>query len=197
MIYLQLYLPSFKKMIPDDSGRLSRQQIEQLLYSLLQTYASLCGIYSASWGGIQYSQTSEVKDIKRAIKHEDKYLKHLTPEPQLDPHVLIQKGDFAVCKAHLMNYGIVDNSFLKEGVDFKYEFFEPYMDHVTIFNWGYEGLEGLPEDFFKRFSNLVQFQLEAMAKFKKLPEGIGSAKKLRVCIKVPGTYDLDTLFCLH
>lgn len=170
-------------MIPDEEGKLSRGHIEHLLHNMIHVYASLCGIYAASWGSVQYSPMSDVRVVKKSIKHNDHSLVPVTPEVQLSPHVLTQIGSSAVCKAHKMSYGV---SISNQAADlqFKYDYFEPYMEHVTMFYWAHENLEKLPEDFFQKFSQLIHFQLgdssSMLKKFKTLPEGIGSAENLKV-----------------
>lgn len=170
-------------MIPDHDGKLSRAQIEDLLYSMLQTYTSLCGIYAASWGGITFAQMNDMRPIRKAIKHADTHF--VTPENEnyLNPHVLIDNYGFCVCKAHFMN--TCSDEFTSDELQFKYEYFEPYNELVTMFNWTHSKLTMLPEDFFKQFPNLLIFHLGypgmKMSEFKSLPCGIGEAKKLKVC----------------
>ncbi|KAL4230338.1 hypothetical protein ACF0H5_010721 [Mactra antiquata] len=182
LIASKLFLPSYKRMIPDHDSKLTRTQIEDLLYSMLQTYTSLCGIYAASWGGTKYAQINDMRPIYKTIKHEDKHLQAPDDENYLNPHILLDNQlGFSVCKAHYMN--MCSDEFDENKMEFKYEYFEPYGELVTLFHWSHSKLEKLPEDFFKRFSNLLVFNLGypgvKMSKFKSLPHGIAEAKKLK------------------
>ena len=55
-----------------DSYQFSRGHLEVLLYRLLQTYTSLCAVYSTTWGGVALTKDNTGNDMKHSIAHKDK-----------------------------------------------------------------------------------------------------------------------------
>lgn len=186
VLLFQLLVPSYKFLLnqKDEEMRFKRKQIEHLLHALCQKYASLCGIYSATCGGVQFVPVSEDRVVKHSIDYStDDIIVAGTPVmPVTDSHKLI-KQDQLMCKAHFANANNGAFTF-KDKVVFDYDFYEPYTDLMTVLSWCHVGLESLPDDFFARFRQMVYLQLgssfQKMSRFIKLPKGIGQTEKLRV-----------------
>ena len=157
--------------------------MEQLLYNLLQSYAALCGIYSAPWGGVEFAQEYNEDTVKQSILHEDMHLTRFNGKPNTETEMLFKRQGFATCKAHCVNIGVSDNHYPEEVV-FDYDYFEPYTDMVSMFFWSQSKMAVLPDNFFATFKNLQYFRIgqsdKMMVNFTSLPEGIEHVESLKV-----------------
>ena len=167
-------------MISGDKNAFSRQQIELLLYNQLQMYASLCGIFCAHLGGIEYSEIyDDAGVLPKLIKHGDNHIVRFAGKPITENNILVRNTGIAVCKAHLMNVNVTE--FVYPGsLTFSYDYFEPYFDHVTTFSWMHSKCTEFPSDFFEKFQQLQVFQLIGMVSFESLPQGISKLEHLQV-----------------
>ena len=162
----------------------SRQQIEHLLYNTLHMYASLCSIFNARLGGIEYSEIyDDAGVVPRLIKHADTHIMRFAGKPITETNMLVKTTGMAMCKAHLMNIG-VSESLYPGSLTFTYDHFEPYFDHVTTFSWMHSKVTEFPSDFFQKFQQLQVFQLIGMVSFEELPLGISKLKNLQVSMKL-------------
>ena len=187
---LQLNLTSYNNLIKGDSSGLSQNQVEKLFYNMLQSYTSLCGIYNAAWGGVQYTPTNEDRhEIKDAIKNKDQYIRKFPGKPQTDADALFKftsYDKYAVCKAHCLNNDVTDVMLAEKDITFSYDYFEPYLKSVSVFNWSLTTLKELPEEFFEKFENLQYFSIGSlvvgnhMGRLTSLPGGFHKAKSLQV-----------------
>ena len=177
----QLYLPLFDAMISGDKALFTRQQIEHLLCNMLHMYTSLCGIYNARLGGLEYSENyDDAGVVPQLIKHDDNHIVKFAGKPITETNMLVKSSGVATCKAHLMNTGVIE-SLYPGSLTFTYEHFEPYFDHVTAFSWMHCRVTEFPSDFFEKFQQLQVFQLIGMVSFESLPLGISKLKNLQVC----------------
>ena len=168
-------------MIFGDKNTFSRPQIEHLLFNVLQTYTSLCGIYNAYLGGIEYSELNDNAGlIPRLIKHDDKHIVKFAGKPITENNVLVKTTGTAMCKAHVMNVA-VDEFKYPGSLKFSYDYFDPYFDHVTTFAWMHSKVTEFPSDFFEKFKRLQVFQLIGMVSLEVLPQGISKVEGLKVC----------------
>ncbi|XP_052813517.1 uncharacterized protein LOC128240741 isoform X2 [Mya arenaria] len=192
LITSRLLLPSYKNILvtEENEKEFTREQIETLLHRMLQSYASLCGIYSTTWGGIQCTKDSGEKKIKYSVQHADgKIVKrlsdmkadHESAKSELSEQSLVKAIDSFVCKAHYYSHS---KEMTDHMISLDYEDFTPYAEFVTDFHWVHSSLETIPDDFFEKFPQLEKFKLghlwERMPKIVKLPGGVNKAKKLRL-----------------
>ena len=186
MCLFQMLLPSYKYLLVGEESQFSREQVETLLHMVCRTYASICGIYNATWGGVTHTPSTDDKTVKRSVKHEKDNILEINYEaatPVTDPHKMVKFFNLYMCKAHYNN-AINSELVFKENEEFDYKYFEPYTDLLTTLTWSNVALQHFPEDVFTKFSELIYFNLgyasKTMTKLTKLPTGIGQAKKLRV-----------------
>ncbi|XP_060065175.1 uncharacterized protein LOC132545509 [Ylistrum balloti] len=152
----RLQLPIYKNLFQGDLSGLKREEIESLLYRLVQPYASLCGIYASQVGGLpnQENPVNGSEKITTLIKGQDTpYLQKFKNEPSSDAEKLVKHQRNYTCKAHNLSINGSQSMFPKN-TQLKYEYFEPYNGLVNAFSWDFPELPSLPKDFFSKFSNL-------------------------------------------
>ena len=199
-------LSSYKNLIKGDSSGLSSSQVERLLYNMLQSYTSLCSIYNAAWGGVQFTPINDDRhEIKDAIRYKDEHIKKFPGMPQTDVDALFKfnlHNKYAVCKAHCLNNDVTDVMLVEKDITFSYDYFEPYLKSVSVFNWSLTTLKELPGDFLEKFENLQYFNIGApwsssyerhMGQLKSLPGGFNKAKSLQVSSKIKVLFFLINL----
>ncbi|XP_062577173.1 uncharacterized protein LOC134239045 [Saccostrea cucullata] len=183
LIGQKLLLPSYSKVFTDaqlmstEMGQLERKRIEQLLFHILSSFASLCSLYAAQHGGLPNQEnpafgSNKVKDL---IKNEDVGPIVYKEETMEESHKIMRQGRQRTCKAHMVSI-VKNEGLVTEDIGIKYKFFEPYNEFVNAFEWDVPDLPDIPNDFFSKFPNLQYFSLESGTLEKDSSCPVGASK---------------------
>ncbi|CAG5122482.1 unnamed protein product, partial [Candidula unifasciata] len=156
----RLHLPLCDNMFPEGKPDFCRneasslQSLEQLMKSLVHTYAAQCHLFAEQHGGIMYTATPEngSQIISSCVEHMDDNI--------------VKKTD----KVTEFLYFSSDES----------ELFTPYEETINLIVCEVPRVTTLRTDFYSFFPNLQYLELQSCEQLKQLPDGISKCLRLEM-----------------
>ncbi|VDI30258.1 Hypothetical predicted protein [Mytilus galloprovincialis] len=149
---LHLQIPPQMKMLNENKGKWSKQQIETLLFQLLQPYASLCGLFATQHGGLSsQGAPGDLIDWIADLVRDDVPMKQVRSGMTAEEPLFMEYGHVLACRAHAYSRGdyvpIPDYSL-------ESSYYEPYEQFAETLTVQSQNLKILPSNLWTTFRNL-------------------------------------------
>ncbi|CAG2236821.1 ISWI [Mytilus edulis] len=148
----KMQIPPQMKMLNENKGKWSKQQIETLLFQLLQPYASLCGLFATQHGGLSSQGAPEdLLDWIADLVRDDVPMKQVRSGMTAEEPLFMEYGHILACRAHAYSRGdyvpIPDYSL-------ESSYYEPYEQFAETLTVQSQNLKTLPSNLWTTFRNL-------------------------------------------